>query len=139
MSNFRLPTGPLFPTWPNKEGEGASSSNTPIPPCMPPEWVDEKTILGLFAPLDANSKNPIVIRNRDQKLLFWRQLILTSYRQHPSLAECDPVVSVSILTTILRRGIMVPMGIPQIIVRKTAFFLQHISVPLSSLIRHFLM
>jgi hypothetical protein len=114
MSTLRLANAPLFPEWATR----ASSKDEKLAPaCMPPEWTSDENMLGLFGPLDANVKNTLVQRQRESRLAFWRDLIISSFRTHPALASVDPILSESVLKVLLRRNDLVPMGISAILVR----------------------
>lgn len=72
-------------------------------------------MLGYFGSLDSNSKNPVVLRQRESRLAFWRELILSAFRSHTALLNTDPIISAPILKILLRRKNLSPMGIQQII------------------------
>lgn len=115
MSTFRLVAKPLCP---NTTQVTQSVENTEKDAWLPPEWFSDEKMLGYFSSLDPNSKNSMVLKLRESRLAFWREFLVSAFRTHPTLANVDPIISIQILKTLLRRNNLIPLGIPHIIVRK---------------------
>lgn len=116
MSIYRLACEPLFPEW---AGNATQKAPTETSDFMPSQWSNEESIAGLFGPLDANSKNAIVLKHRVARLDFWREFLVSQFKTNPKLANVDPLISVPILSKLLRRRNIIPLGLPDIIVRSS--------------------
>lgn len=114
MSIYRLPSDPLFPEW---AGNATQKSSTETSEFVPSQWLNDDTMGGLFGPLDANSKNAMVLKHRVARLEFWREFLVTQFRMNPVLSNRDPIISVPILAKLLRRKNTIPLGLQDIIVR----------------------